>query len=723
MVAPGAPRTALLAAPANPFFGRAAEREALQAALRTQRLVTVTGPGGVGKTRLVLELLADAAAPVVLLDLAPLHDGTDVLATLATALRVRPSGARPLAEAVLDALREQRLLVVLDNCEHLTAAVVELVTIVLRHAPAVTVLATSRSRLGLAEEQVVPLGPLPVPAANGSAPFAAVAVQLFTDRARRVRPSFALTAADAERVGQICRRLDGLPLALELAASMVAALDLDAVLAGLDSQLELTGRASGRHRTLRAVIDSSFTLLDEDDRTLFDVLSGFADWFDLTAAREVAGAAVAGGLVRLVDASLVLAIEVEDGRLRYRMLETLRQYGRERLRRDGRYDEIVRRLVGWATGFVERAEQGLRGPDEADWVHRVEIEFANLRAAWEQALRSGDLVAAGRIAVALTEHAQLRNLHEPWTWAITLARRADLTDEALADEALTISVFGAAAVASNRLGDPDAAEAFARAGLARPGGNRWRCLHPLSTALMMRGDHEGAARRCAEGAAEPDCPPVVQAYLEANGWLARIYAGTATPEDVEGPVRRLVRGGWPSGRAWGWFVAGEAVRMADPAECIRRLQRSTEIAHAARSPFILALAEVGLLAAALRTGDHATAVRLFPQAIRGWQRAGSWFQQWTTLRTLAILLAERGADEQAAVLLGAADAAPEAPAIGGAEAPAYDALRVRLASRLGAARFAQAAAWAAGRPRTAVIEYALQAIEAVTEADSPVTTH
>ena len=259
-------------------------------------------------------------------------------------------------------------------------------------------------------------------------------------------------------------------------------------------------------------------------------------------------------------------------------------------------------FVGWATGFVERAEQGLRGPDEADWVHRVEIEFANVRAAWEQALRSGDLVAAGRIAVALSEHAQLRSLHEPWSWAITLARRADLADEALADEALTISVFGAAAVASSRLGDPDAAEAFARAGLARPGGNRWRCLHPLSTALMMRGDHEGAARCCAEGAAEPDCPPVVQAYLEANGWLARIYAGTATPEDVEGPVRRLVHGDWPSGRAWGWFVAGEAVRMADPAECIRRLQRSTEIARAARSPFILALAEVGLLAAAAAYG-------------------------------------------------------------------------------------------------------------------------
>ena len=201
-VAPAAPRPALLAAPANPFFGRAAEREALQAAIRAQRLVTVTGPGGVGKTRLVLELLADAADPVVLLDLAALHDGTDVLAALATALGVRPSGARPLAEAVLDALREQRLLLVLDNCEHVTAAVVELVTAVLRHAPAVTVLATSRSRLGLAEEQVVPLGPLPVPAANGAAPFAAVAVQLFTDRARRVRPSFALTAADAGGSGR-----------------------------------------------------------------------------------------------------------------------------------------------------------------------------------------------------------------------------------------------------------------------------------------------------------------------------------------------------------------------------------------------------------------------------------------------------------------------------------------------------------------------------------------
>jgi predicted ATPase len=114
------------------------------------------------------------------------------------------------------------------------------------------------------------------------------------------------------------------------------------------------------------------------------VLSVFADGFDLAAAQEVAGAAVVAGLVRLVDASLVLAVELEDGRLRYRMLETLRQYGRERLRRDGRYDEAVRRVVGWATGFAELAEHGLRGPDEASWVHRIEIEFANLRAAWSK---------------------------------------------------------------------------------------------------------------------------------------------------------------------------------------------------------------------------------------------------------------------------------------------------------------------------------------------------
>ena len=131
----------------------------------------------------------------------------------------------------------------------------------------------------------------------------------------------------------------------------------------------------------------------------------------------------------------------------------------------------------------------------------------------------------------------------------------------------------------------------------------------------------------------------MQAYLEVNSRLARSYAGTATAhdiagtatsDDIEGPIRRLIHGDWPSGRAWRWFVAAEAVRLADPAECIRRLERSTETARAARSPFILALAEVGLLAAALHAGDHPTALHLFPEAIRGWQRTGSWFQQWTT---------------------------------------------------------------------------------------------
>lgn len=182
---------------------------------------------------------------------------------------------------------------------------------------------------------------------------------------------------------------------------------------------------------------------------------------------------------------------------------------------------------------------------------------------------------------------------------------------------------------------------------------------------------------------------------------------------------------WPSGRAWVWYVAAEAFRAADPAECARRLDQAIDLAHAlgsvfieGGSVFIEGVARVGMLAAALRLGDHATALRLFPDVLRGWQRSGSWFQQWTSLRTLAALLAELGMVEPAAVLLGAADAAPEAPAVGGAEAVGYAALHRDLATRVGLSRFAAATAWGAGRPWTAIVEYALRAVDTVAPAVS-----
>jgi predicted ATPase len=649
----------------------------------------------------------------VLLDLVPLRDGADVLPALAVQLGVRPAAGTALPDAVLDALRERRLLLVLDNCEHVANAVTALATAILRHAAAVTVLATSRVRLGLPEEQVVPLGPLPVPSPTADpADPAAVAVALFTDRARRVRPSFTLAAHNAALVAHICRQLDGLPLALELAAGMVGALEEEAIVAGLDSQLELAGRAGGeRHRTLRAVVDSSFALLGESDRESFDALSIFPDWFDLAAAQELAGPGATAGLVRLVDTSLVLVVELADGRLRYRMLETLRQYGRERLQHGGRHDDAVRRLIGWAVGLAERAERELLGPNEAEWVHRLDVEFANLRAAWQQALDAGDLAAACRIAVAVSEHARMRSLHEPWAWAMTVGRRTDLPHDGRA-----VAVLGVAALAACRLGDPDAAEELAGDGLAHasgPGDGRWRCLHALAIARMMRGDHESAAARSAQAAAEPDCPPPVRACFAANVGLARSYAGTATPGELDASTRALQRGDWPSGQAWGWYVSAEAVRLTDPAESLRRLERALDLARGVGSVFIQNLAEVGRLAAALRLGDHATALRGVSDVIRGWQRSGSWSQQWTTLRTLAALFAELDADEPAAVLLAAADTAPEAPAIGDPELAAHRKLRARLQARLGPQRYAAATAWAAAQPRTAIVEHALQAVDEV----------
>jgi hypothetical protein len=208
-------------------------------------------------------------------------------------------------------------------------------------------------------------------------------------------------------------------------------------------------------------------------------------------------------------------------------------------------------------------------------------------------------------------------------------------------------------------------------------------------------------------------PTGFRANFEANACLARSYAGISTATDIDGPTGALRRGDWPSGRAWGWYVAAESVRLDDPADCIRRPKQAIDLARLVGSVFIQGLAEVGIAAAALRIGDRMTALRLLPDILRGWQRSGSWFQQWTTLRTLAALLSELGADEQAAVLLAAADAAPDAPAIGVAEAAAYTARLRKLEIRLGTSRFAEMTAKGAAQPRTAIVDYALQAIERV----------
>jgi predicted ATPase len=425
------------------LVGRARETRALAEALGGARLVTITGPGGAGKTRLAREVAAALAgedgdahdgAPdfpdgVWWLELAPVADRLQVPQAVAAVLGVRPDPGRDVTDAVAEAVRARRALLVLDNCEHVIDAVTPLVERLLRAGPHVTVLATSREALAAEGEVAWPVPPLAAPPAGAphgaDTPTAAAlasyeSVQLFVERARSASAAFALTDANAAPVAAICARLDGLPLAVELAAASVAALGVDQVAARLDDALGVLTRgrrtALPRHRTLRAVLDWSYQLLDGAERAVLGRLAVFRGPFTLDAAAAVAaGGAGAGGradavpndtaavgaLGRLVEQSLV-EVREQEGETRYRLLETVRQYGLARLAADaGEQRAAADRHLRWAAERMTAAAARLWSAQWVDEATRLAPEVDDLRAAVASAAAAADATPAGRTRALL----------------------------------------------------------------------------------------------------------------------------------------------------------------------------------------------------------------------------------------------------------------------------------------------------------------------------------
>jgi predicted ATPase/DNA-binding SARP family transcriptional activator len=412
-----------LPVPVTSFVGRRAELAAAGNLLRESRLVTLTGPGGTGKSRLAVELARTAAHSFPdgawLVELEAVTDPAAVPDVLAAALGVgagAPFGAAaqargPLLDKVAGYLRDRELLIVLDNCEHLIDACAQAARLVLRSAPRTRFLVTSRERLGVDGEALLAVAPLGVPGARELDPgqiARSEAVQLFADRATAVQRAFALDDDTAPAVSRICRRLDGIPLAIELAAARVRMLPPPQIAARLDDRFDLlTSGNRGvlpRHQTLRAAIDWSYRLLAGPERQLFGRLSVFAGGFTLEAAEEVCGdegsgpADVLESLSRLVDQSLVIA--EDHGQARFRMLETLRRYAAERLEESAAVAPLRRRHADYYLRLAERAEPLLRGPGQATWLRALESDRDNLGAAMDWAFR-GDPDAAVRFASAL----------------------------------------------------------------------------------------------------------------------------------------------------------------------------------------------------------------------------------------------------------------------------------------------------------------------------------
>lgn len=409
--------------PATEFIGRITELHRGRAELETRRLVTLTGAGGVGKTRLAIELawtiVEEFPGGVWLAELTPVADPSAVVAAVAGMLAIPPQRDMTRVESIVDWLQgRRRLLLIVDNCEHVSTPVAELIAAVMAHCPNVVVLATSREPLGVSGERVHLVPPLDPTSA---------AVELFCARANAADSSFNPNADDRRVITAICKHLDGIPLAIELAASRMRALSPSDLLAHLDERFGLlhgTGRsASDRHQTMRATVEWSYRLLDERERLLFDRLSVFAGGFDLSAVEAVCADGetlheelVVGVVGSLVDKSLVIADRDSDG-VRYRLLQPMRQYGEERLHERAASTQIDGRHLDHYVGVAVRANQVWSSPRQVEADAVLDRDWDNLRAAHAWAVNTANRSAAERLVTMSAPHAWCRLKHEHGDWA------------------------------------------------------------------------------------------------------------------------------------------------------------------------------------------------------------------------------------------------------------------------------------------------------------------
>ena len=428
----GRDRAGNLPHPSTTLIGRQDELSRLVDMVGTYRLVTVSGPGGAGKTRLALAA-ADAVAlqfpdGTWFVELGELHDAADVPSAVATTLALQSVGSEDTTSLVA-ALSDQRALLLLDNCEHLIDGVIQFVSAVGSHCARLTVLATSREALGLGHEVRLNLPPLDVIGDDGTSD----AMRMFCERAAAVLGSFQPSEADVEVIDEICRRLDGLPLAIELATARLSAMTVPELRAHLDDRLDVLARRRGvnaRHQSLRATVAWSYDLLSDVEQSFFDELSSFGADFGDDAARAVGGdttVPVEDLLTSLVDKSLLTAIRGPLG-MRFRQLETVRQYGEARLQGRGGVPASMRRQLDHYVDWTESADAGIKSPDELHWHQWFIAEWPNVRNVFRWACTVDDGDAACRLVSATLWWATTRMQLEADRWcelALAMPSSAD----------------------------------------------------------------------------------------------------------------------------------------------------------------------------------------------------------------------------------------------------------------------------------------------------------
>lgn len=702
------------------LVGRRGDVADVAALLVDRRMVTLWGPGGVGKTRLALAVadVSEGRYPegVVLCELAAVRRGSDVVRALATQLDVHEPLRRSLSAAVVEFMATRRCLLVLDNCEHVLESAARLAGDLMRSAPGVDILATSRERLHVDGEQVWEVTPL-----DATGP-ASPAVELFVQRAQASISNFLPSDADIEKIVEICRRVDGLPLGVELAAARVRGLSVDDLHTSIrDSFTVLTageGRVA-RHRSVRAVISWSFNQLDAVERLVLQRLTAFAGRFSLAAARvvtqggPVASDAVGLAVLRLVDRAL-LVDHGEGTDRRYSLLETTRAHAREMLERNDEIDAASAGHARWAVSVAERAAVGLRGVDEprAAGLIREHLDDYRLAHSW---LTGHAPAEAVRLAAALRPYALWRGASEVLRWAETAAAAGSTTPSAHLPEALL-----AAATGAWQRGDAVAADACARAAVAVGASNHRRPgLEATADVALMTGDLEVASSHFEAAAviAVDEGDDLQATWDIGSAALAHAYAGRSEhamrlADETDIVARRC---GAPSGLAFASYVRGEIVADRNPARAARLLEAAVAQASAASTTFVASLAQVTL--ASIRSSDDIDqAAHHCRSALQDWRRAGAWTPLWVTMRTAAQLLMRAGRPLDAAVLTGSLSSRGRAYPAFGTDSQRLNELEFTLRQQLGAQSFEEANARGEAMSADEAVTMALGSLELVTAA-------
>ncbi len=652
------------------FIGRERELAEMATRLATSRLLTLTGVGGSGKTRLALEAasraLADHPAGVWLVELADIADPALVPSALADALGIEEQPRRSLVDTLIDVLQHKRLLVVLDNCEHLLEGAGRLVATLLQALDGLRVIATSREILGAPGEVVVGVPPMELPESSAgleaSEPHRFDAIQLFVQRAQSVSPDFQLDEQNVESVFDICRRLDGMPLAIELAAARLRVLSPGEIAERLDDRFHLlTGGARTslpRQQTLEAAVAWSFDLLSPVEQTFFPRLSVFSAGFTLEAAEAVStGEEIAEGQVldllqRLVDQSMVVADPTSAHGSRFRLLETLRDYGRNRLAASGRAEDVRARHAAYFVALAQQAAPRLRTEGQEAWLDRLDLEHENLRGALSWLAGTGRADEALRLAGSLAGFWQRYGYWSEGRRWLALALDLPASDLAAKVEAL----LGAVPLFIPE--DPKQGAEMARAALqaARESGDRRlvaRALQwsgyavldrsELATPLLREAlaifeeldDSLGAADTLTSlaSANAVSAPDLALEWAERSASMFRAAGDRAGVAEAQQVAAAVARGQGRYDQAW--------ERLEESLEAARQLGGRERGGHALRD-----LGEV-----ALARGDPAGAAPYLEESLELLRHVGDRHCSARVLRSLGTVAVRSGRTDEAARLL------------------------------------------------------------------------